>query len=103
MKYTKRGYIKVGYQYENKGLYIYCEDTGSGIPEKDQDKIFERFVKLDDFVQGTGLGLSICKVIAERYQGKIGVDSQVGKGSKFWIWVPCHVISSTPALPGSES
>lgn len=103
VKYTKRGYIKVGYQYENKGLYIYCEDTGSGIPEKDQDKIFERFVKLDDFVQGTGLGLSICKVIAERYQGKIGVDSQVGKGSKFWIWVPCHVISSTPALPGSES
>ncbi|MBP7358403.1 MAG: transporter substrate-binding domain-containing protein [Prevotella sp.] len=90
IKYTKSGYIKVGYKYINNGLHIYCEDTGSGIPDDKREKIFERFVKLNDFVQGTGLGLSICKTIAERYNGKIGVDSTVGKGSIFWIWIPCN-------------
>ena len=90
IKYTKSGYIKVGYKYINNGLHIYCEDTGSGIPDDKREKIFERFVKLNDFVQGTGLGLSICKTIAERCNGKIGVDSTVGKGSIFWIWIPCN-------------
>lgn len=90
IKYTESGHIKVGYEYINNGLHIYCEDTGSGIPDDKQEKIFERFVKLNDFVQGTGLGLSICKTIAERCNGKIGVNSTVGKGSIFWIWIPCN-------------
>lgn len=89
VKYTRKGYIKVGYEYKEQGLYIYCEDTGSGIPDDKKEKIFERFVKLDDFVQGTGLGLSICKTIADRYHGRIGVDSKEGEGSTFWIWIPC--------------
>ncbi|MBR2239207.1 MAG: transporter substrate-binding domain-containing protein [Prevotella sp.] len=72
------------------GLYIYCEDTGAGIPEEKQDSVFERFVKLNEFVQGTGLGLNICKSIAERCGGSIGVHSKgKGKGSTFWIWIPC--------------
>ena len=53
--------------------------------------MFERCVKLDDFVQGTGLGLSICQAIADRCNGHIGVTSEgEGKGSTFWLWIPCE-------------
>jgi signal transduction histidine kinase len=93
-KYTQEGHIKVGYRYQDGGIYMYCEDTGAGIPKDKQASVFERFVKLNDFVQGTGLGLSICKTIAERTGGKIGVDSEgEGQGSTFWIWIPCEEIS----------
>ena len=102
VKYTRQGHIRVGYKIEDStpsslgvgsgvGLYIYCEDTGTGIPKEDCERIFERFVKLNDFVQGTGLGLSICKVIAERCGGQIGVDSEVGKGSTFWLRIPVSI------------
>ena len=98
VKYTKEGHIKVGYKttgkddshFKDKGLYIYCEDTGAGIPKDKQSAVFDRFVKLNEFVQGTGLGLSICKNIAERCKGDIGVRSEgPGHGSTFWIWIPC--------------
>ena len=92
VKYTREGHIKVGYRKQDEGLYIYCEDTGAGIPKDKQASVFERFVKLNDFVQGTGLGLSICKTIAERCNGKIGVFSEgEGKGSTFWLWIPCEL------------
>ena len=97
VKYTTQGHIKVGYRYESHGenpspgLYIYCEDTGAGIPLEKQSFVFERFVKLNEFVQGTGLGLSICKSIAEHCGGTIGVNSEGdGHGSTFWIWIPCQ-------------
>ena len=78
------------------GVYIYCEDTGAGIPQEQQASVFDRFVKLNEFVQGTGLGLSICKSIAERCGGRIGVYSKgEGQGSTFWIWIPCPHFSST--------
>ena len=99
VKYTSQGHITVGYRLEQPEaspqetqLYIYCEDTGTGIPEEDRERIFERFVKLNDYIQGTGLGLSICKAIVERCQGEIGVDSQVGEGSRFWFRIPCDII-----------
>ena len=89
VKYTQEGHIKVGYAKQDDGIRIYCEDTGAGIPKEDQKKVFERFVKLNDYVQGTGLGLSICKAISEKCGGKIGVESEgEGKGSTFWIWIP---------------
>ena len=92
VKYTTDGHICVGYHIEERngkqGLYVYCEDTGSGIPKEKQSAVFERFVKLNEFVQGTGLGLAICKNIIERCNGVIGVDSEVGKGSTFWFWIP---------------
>jgi len=101
VKYTKEGHIKVGYQYttcpnkpadSERGLYIYCEDTGAGIPKEKQADVFKRFVKLNDFVQGTGLGLSISKSIAERCNGDIGVTSEgEGHGSTFWLWIPCQL------------
>lgn len=93
VKYTHQGHIRVGWKYKESGIYMYCEDTGTGIPKDKQKKVFDRFVKLNDFVQGTGLGLSICKSIAERSGGSIGVQSEGdGHGSIFWIWVPCHEI-----------
>lgn len=96
VKYTHEGHILVGYKLEERqkrqGIYVYCEDTGSGIPEDQCDRIFERFVKLNDFIQGTGLGLSICKIIIEKCEGQIGVNSEVGKGSTFWFWVPAEKV-----------
>lgn len=91
VKYTQEGHIKVGYRLQDEGIYMYCEDTGSGIPKEQCPKVFERFVKLNEFIQGTGLGLSICKAIAEHSNGHIGVDSEVGQGSTFWIWIPCTI------------
>lgn len=99
VKYTTEGHIRVGYREETRekdgekrtGIYVYCEDTGSGIPEEKKDAVFERFVKLNEFVQGTGLGLSICKNIVERCEGQIGVSSEVGKGSTFWFWIPVSI------------
>ena len=94
VKYTHQGHITLGYERRDNGLYIYCEDTGAGIPADKHDKIFGRFVKLNDYIQGAGLGLSICKAIAEKCGGQIGVESEVGKGSTFWIWIP-ETISTT--------
>ena len=81
VKYTHQGHIKVGYREEARipkggtnetnGLYFYCEDTGAGIPKEKQASVFERFVKLNDFVQGTGLGLSICQAIVDHCNGLI--------------------------------
>jgi PAS domain S-box-containing protein len=95
VKYTHQGHIKVGYRQQDNGLYIYCEDTGAGIPKEQCEKVFERFVKLNDYVQGTGLGLAICKSIAEKCGGKIGVDSEIGQGSTFWIWIPLFPVTSS--------
>ena len=91
VKFTKKGHIRLGYRYDRHGLYVYCEDTGMGVPLDKQQLIFERFVKLDEFVQGTGMGLAICKSIVERCGGEIGVES-AGKdlGSTFWFWIPCE-------------
>ena len=89
IKFTSEGFIKIGYELlEDKELLVYVQDSGIGIPRERLDDIFERFVKLDDFVQGTGLGLSICRSIIERLHGKIGVESEEGKGSRFWFTLP---------------
>lgn len=96
VKYTQEGHIKVGYRKQDDGLYFYCEDTGAGIEKKDQAKIFERFVKLNDYVQGTGLGLNISRAIIEALHGKIGVNSEgAGHGCTFWFWIPCEIKSET--------
>lgn len=88
VKYTKEGHIRMGYECIDGGIKIFVEDTGQGIPRDQKDSVFERFEKLDSFVQGTGLGLSICKDISRIFKGKIGVESDERKGSTFWMWVP---------------
>lgn len=91
LKYTREGTITVGCRYEQGGLLLYVEDTGIGIHQEDIPKLFNRFEKLNSFVQGTGLGLSICKALAEVIGGKVGVESEYGKGSRFWAWLPCQI------------
>ena len=99
VKYTHEGHIKVGWRYTDGGIYMYCEDTGAGIPQDKQASVFGRFVKLNDYVQGTGLGLSICKSIADRCGGRIGVDSKgEGHGCTFWIWIPCECKAAKPLV-----
>ena len=91
VKFTEQGHVRLGYRYEKHGMYLYCEDTGIGIPKDKQKVVFDRFVKLDEFVQGTGMGLAICKSIAESCGGDIGVISAgEGRGSTFWLWIPCE-------------
>lgn len=86
VKFTNRGEIEVIIEQDSPlHLKISVRDTGKGIsPEKTQH-IFDRFVKLDTFTQGTGLGLSVCRSYAQSLGGQIGVESEVGKGSTFWI------------------
>lgn len=90
IKHTQKGSIRIGYLYKDGGIWIYTQDTGNGIPADKQHLVFQRFEKLNPFVQGTGLGLSICKAIVDAYGGKIGFTSKEGKGSRFWAWLPCE-------------
>ena len=89
IKFTLKGTVRLGYRKKEEGrIWFYVTDTGCGIPEEKKEFIFERFVKLDDFVQGLGLGLPLCKIIVDRLHGTIGVDSKVGEGSTFWFTLP---------------
>ena len=91
VKFTSQGHVRLGYRYEKHGMYLYCEDTGIGIPKDKQKVVFDRFVKLNEFVQGTGMGLAICKSIADSCGGDIGVISAgEDRGSTFWLWIPCE-------------
>ena len=92
LKNTTTGHVEVFYEVDHQSVRIGVKDTGRGIPQNMLEKIFERFEKLDSFVQGAGLGLSICKLIVEKMNGRILVDSQLGIGTTFIIELPCHSI-----------
>lgn len=89
-KFTQKGFIKLGYfcNKEKKEIHIFVEDTGPGIPKEELNMIFERFYKHNEFVQGVGLGLSISKGIIEKMDGRIEVESEVNKGSRFTVVLP---------------
>lgn len=93
-KFTRQGYIKLGYKYipDKENVQIFVEDSGQGIEQKEQKMIFTRFYKHDEFSQGTGLGLSICQGIVDKLNGKIEVWSELGKGSRFTVMLPCKAI-----------
>lgn len=88
LKFTPEGSIRVGYEQQGTFIKFYVEDTGIGIAQEQCPEVFDRFVKLNSFIHGTGLGLSICKSIVEQLGGEIGVDSELGKGSRFWFTHP---------------
>ena len=88
-KFTTQGSITFGFLTEEPGYTVFfVEDTGSGISEENQRRIFERFYKVDSFTQGAGLGLSICQTIVERFRGEINVSSELGEGTRFTVRVP---------------
>ena len=89
MKFTTKGSITLGYQINDGLLRIWVRDTGRGIPASHcNEHIFERFVKIDEFVPGTGLGLSISRSLAMSIGGKVGVESKQNVGSLFWVEIP---------------
>lgn len=90
VKFTDAGCIILGYKPCPDGLYFYVKDTGSGIPADKVDHIFERFVRVEQHKKGTGLGLSICEMIVRKLGGRIGVESEYGKGSTFWFTLPLN-------------
>ena len=100
VKFTDEGSITLGYRTEGGELLFHVEDTGSGISEEHRQSIFDRFVKLNSFAQGTGLGLSISKSIVEQMGGRIGVESEVGRGSRFWFTIPA-VTCDAPEKKGA--
>lgn len=87
-KFTTEGSVTYGYRVEDARIYFYVRDTGRGIAPEKIGRVFERFVKADNFVQGTGLGLSISKTIVERLGGEVGVRSEVDKGTEFYFFLP---------------
>ena len=90
LKNTTTGHVEVFYEVDHQSVRIGVKDTGRGIPQNMLEKIFERFEKLDSFAQGAGLGLSICKLIVEKMNGRVLVDSQLGIGTTFVIELPCR-------------
>ena len=92
LKNTATGHVEVFYEVDHQSVRIGVKDTGRGIPQNMLEKIFERFEKLDSFAQGAGLGLSICKLIVEKMNGRVLVDSQLGIGTTFVIELPCRSI-----------
>lgn len=88
IKNTHEGCITLGLKVSDEWVKLYVTDTGCGIPEEKLPFIFDRFEKLNDFVQGTGLGLSICQSIVERLGGQIDVESKIGVGSTFSMRLP---------------
>ena len=90
-KFTKGGSIRLGYCCPSgmSEVHLYVEDTGIGIPHSEQKMIFERFYKRSEFSQGVGLGLSICLLIVEKMGGRIELQSEEGRGSRFTVVLPC--------------
>ena len=90
-KFTKEGSIRLGYCCPSgmSEVHLYVEDTGIGIPHSEQKMIFERFYKRSEFSQGVGLGLSICVLIVEKMGGRIELQSEEGRGSRFTVVLPC--------------
>lgn len=98
-KFTTEGSITLGWRYveDTEGMIeVYVKDTGIGVPADKVDKIFDRYSKVNENDKGTGLGLNISKTIIEKQGGTIGVESEFGKGSKFFFrlmrFVQCVVL-----------
>ncbi len=91
-KHTREGEIRLGCSLDEAAdkIRFSIEDTGPGIPADQAERIFERFVKLNEFVQGTGLGLSICREIAGKLDGRVWLDTSYTGGARFLLELPLH-------------
>lgn len=99
-KFTCCGHIDMGFMPSSDGqsVRLFVADTGRGIPAEETERIFERFYKIDNFMQGAGLGLSLCKTIAGHLGGTVTVSSRQGAGSRFTLRLPVRR-SSVPSMP----
>jgi signal transduction histidine kinase len=89
IKFTMKGSITIGYDQPASGrVRVWVRDTGKGIAEEHQGRIFERFFKVDEFIPGAGLGLSVCHAMVQSLGGEMGVESKLGEGSNFWFEIP---------------
>lgn len=91
-KFTNSGYIKLGFKHlrGTDEAAIFVEDSGIGLSEEEQEKVFSRFFKQDEFSQGAGLGLSICQGIVQNLGGRIALSSKQGEGSRFSVVLPVY-------------
>ncbi len=104
IKFTKNGTIRFGYKLDDTFLVFKVTDTGSGISPDKITKVFDRFIKGDNFTQGTGLGLPICKSIIEKMGGTISVQSKYGEGASFIFTIPAeYIIRSFNRMDGSDT
>lgn len=89
VKFTDAGSIVVGYDAPVEGrIRVWVRDTGKGVAPENQERIFERFFKVDEFIPGAGLGLSLCRTMAYSLGGQVGVESTLNEGSTFWFEIP---------------
>lgn len=89
VKFTDKGNIVISYDpVKNSRIRLWVKDTGKGIAPENQERVFERFFKVDEFIPGAGLGLSVCRTMAFSLGGNVGVESKLGEGSTFWIEIP---------------
>lgn len=88
IKFTRAGEIRYGFKLEGDDIVFFVKDTGMGIAKEHIGSVFNRFTKLNNFIQGTGLGLSICNTIADKMKGKMWVESEEHVGSTFYFSIP---------------
>lgn len=88
IKFTTEGEINLGYEVQGNQVRVNVTDTGKGVSKEDQSRIFERFVKVDEYIPGTGLGLSVVESHIKNLGGSVGVESSLGVGSNFWFTLP---------------
>jgi signal transduction histidine kinase len=107
VKYSDQGKITIGLTGDDKVVQFRISDQGQGIPAEDVGHLFQKFYRVDNTatrtIGGTGLGLFICRKIVELYDGRIWVESQVGKGSTFFINLPRLSTSQANALLAQSS
>ena len=106
-KYTEQGKISIGLTGDAGTVQMYIKDTGAGIPAEDVPHLFQKFYRVDNSatrtIGGTGLGLFICRKIVELYKGRVWVESEVGKGSTFYINLPRLDTARAESLQQSEA
>jgi PAS domain S-box-containing protein len=107
VKYTESGKISIGLTGDDQVVQFYVRDTGPGIPREDIPHMFQKFYRVDSSatrtIGGTGLGLFICRKIVELYGGRIWVESEVGKGSSFFINLPRLSTAKASELQAAEA